>query len=54
MLIVSGYFWFQNWDSVEYQTMEITQKMETLGTLSSKDAIENSFEYVRASLFDIK
>lgn len=53
-LSVSTYFWFQNFDKVMEKTEYISQRVEVLWTLPSKDVIDWSFRFLKANLFEIK
>lgn len=53
-LSVSTYFWFQNFDKVMEKTQYISQRVEVLWTLPSKDVIDWSFRFLKANLFEIK
>lgn len=53
-LSVSTYFWFQNFDKVMEKTEYISQRVEVLWTLPSKDVIDWSFRFLKSNLFEIK
>lgn len=52
-LAVSSYFWFQNFDEVINKTKDLSSKVEVLWTLPTKNVLWESYEYLKASLFDL-
>jgi hypothetical protein len=53
-LFVSSYFWFSNFDKVKGDTANLTEQIKLLWTISSKEVIDSSIEYIKVSLFDFK
>lgn len=51
-LSISTYFWFLNFDQVKQDTIELTKKIEILWTMQSKEVIDKSYKFIKASLFD--
>lgn len=51
-LSVSSYFWFSNFDKVKGDTADLTQQIKVLGTISSKEVIDDSIRYIKASLLE--
>lgn len=51
-LSVSSYFWFSNFDKVKGDTADLTQQIKVLGTISSKEVIDDSIRYIKASVLE--
>lgn len=53
-LCISSYFWFTNFDKVKSDTINLTKQVEILWTISSKEVLDDSFEYIRANILEWK
>jgi len=53
-LSISTYFWFSNFDKVKQDTASLSKQIEFLWTISSKEVIDESARFLKASLFDRK
>ncbi len=53
-LCISSYFWFSNFDKVKMDTANLTQQIKVLGTISSKDVIDESFQYIKVNVLEWK
>ncbi len=53
-LCISTYFWFSNFDKVKQDTVKLTNQIEILWTISSKEVIDGTFKYIKANLFESK
>lgn len=51
-LCISSYFWFTNFDKVKSDTINLTKQVEILWTISSKEVLDDSFEYIRANILE--
>ena len=51
-LCVSSYFWFTNFDKVKSDTINLTKQVEILWTISSKEVLDDSFEYIRVNILE--
>lgn len=53
-LSISSYFWFSNFDKVKWDTANLTAQIKVLGTISSKEVIDQWIEYVKVNLLEYK
>lgn len=51
-LCISTYFWFSNFDKVKQDTVKLTNQIEVLGTISSKEVIDWAYQYIKVTLFE--
>ena len=52
-LSVSTYFWFSNFDKLKWDTANLTAQIKVLWTISSKEALNNTLNYLKTSLLDV-
>lgn len=53
-LSVSSYFWFSNFDKVKMDTADLTMQIKVLWTISSKEVIDNSIDYIKTNVLEFK
>lgn len=53
-LSVSSYYWMTNFDKVKQDSMSLSQKIEFLWTIQSREIIDSWFKYLNATIKDFK